>query len=63
MVSVTWRRVMRATSGASTKRRPVSVLTTMPSKMCSRALSCTRWTVPIRTPSDVTTGTPRGSAW
>jgi hypothetical protein len=63
MVSVTCRREMRATSGASTKRVPESVLTTMPSKMCSRALSWTRWTVPMVTPSEVTTGTPRGRAW
>ena len=38
------------------------VVITMPSKMCSRALSCTRWTVPIRSPPDACTGTPRGSA-
>ena len=42
----TARSKMRATSGASTNRRPSGVSMTMPSKMCSRALSSTRRTVP-----------------
>ena len=62
MVSVTRRSVIRTTSGASTNRSPSGVRSTMPSKMCSRALSSTRWTVPTSMPSDDTTGTPVGSA-
>ena len=63
IVSVTRRSVMRATSGASTKRLPRPVSITIPSKMCSRLLSSTRWTVPTCVPSEAWTGTPRGSAW
>ena len=63
MASITRRRVIRATSGASTNRMPSLVRITIPSKMCSRALSCTRWTVPSSRPSEEITGTPRGSAW
>ena len=61
IVSVTRFSVMRATSGASTKRRPLGVVTTMPSKRCSRSSSSTRCTVPSCSPSAVCTGTPRGS--
>jgi len=63
MVSVTRRSVMRATSGASTHSSPSSVRMTMPSKMCSLALSITRSTVPSWNVSLDTTGVPRCSAW
>ena len=56
IVSVTRRSVMRATSGASTKRLPRPVSITIPSKMCSRALSSTRWTVPTCAPSEACDG-------
>jgi hypothetical protein len=59
IVRITARSKIRATSGASTNRRPSGVSITMPSKMCSRALSCTRRTVPISTPSALRTGVPR----
>jgi hypothetical protein len=59
IVRITARSKIRATSGASTKRRPSGVSITIPSKMCSRALSCTRRTVPTWTPSELRTGVPR----
>lgn len=61
-VSVTACSAMCATSGASTKRRPRLVSTTIPSKMCSRALSCTRRTRPTSAPSLPRTRVPRRSA-
>jgi len=54
---------MRATSGASiqTWRSPARI--TIPSKMCSFALSITRSTVPSSCSSEETMGVPRCSAW
>jgi len=63
MVSVTRRSVMRATSGASTHSSPSSVRMTIPSKMCSLALSITRSTAPSSTSSLDEIGVPRCSAW
>ena len=53
IVSVTARSAVRATSGASTKRRsPAGVWITIPSKMCSRKLSSTSTSLPTSTSSD-----------
>jgi len=54
---------MRATSGASTHRSPSSLRMTMPSKMCSFALSITRSTTPSAMSSLDEIGVPRCSAW
>jgi len=63
IVSVTARSAMRPTSGASMKRFVPSLAEiTMPSKMFSRTLSCTRATVPTSTPSLERTSVPRLSA-